>query len=246
MNSRARALAALAITALAAASCTSAPRQAVPAGSPPPSASPPAGASRPAVPDRTVPARTMPALLLPRPGPAVPLARLGAAGGAAPRQFVAVIDRGGVMLGDAATGRLLGQLLPATLGPMMAQGASVDRDGDVWVTYAKPPAELGHLAGGDPQPHTCANEVIVLRTRGTPRVSVWLRSGDDVTLGQAVPSPDGRLLAYTEVGCSTAPNGQFLRVTDLRAGRSWTIGQRLPGCHPFTTPAWSADNGQLV
>jgi hypothetical protein len=150
------------------------------------------------------------------------------------------------MLGDAVTGRLIGRLLPATLGPMTAQGAAVDRDGDVWVTYAKPATEFGHFAGGDPQPHTCANEIIVLRTRGTPRVSAWLRAGDDVSLGQAVPSPDGRLLAYTEVGCSTAPNGQFLRVTDLRARRSWTIGQRLPGCHPFTTPAWSAAGRQLV
>jgi hypothetical protein len=129
---------------------------------------------------------------------------------------------------------------------MKAQGASVDRDGDVWATYAKPASELGHVMGGNPQPHTCANEVIVLRARGTPRVSAWLRTGDDVTLGQAVPSPDGRLLAYTEEGCSTAPNGQFLRVTDLRARRSWTIGQRLPGCHPFTTPAWSADSRQLA
>jgi hypothetical protein len=114
------------------------------------------------------------------------------------------------------------------------------------VTYAKPATELGHLAGGGPRPRTCASEVIALRARGTPQVSAWLRAGDDVPLGQAAPSPDGRLLAYTEAGCSTAPNGQFLRVTDLRTGRSWTIGQRLPGCRPFTTPAWSADGRELV
>jgi hypothetical protein len=237
----ARAAAALSVTALAAlAACTAPPRQAPVARSP----SPP-GPARPAVP-ASPPARPAPAVLLPRPGPAAALAHLGPAGGAAPRQFVVAVPGAGVMLGDAATGRLLGRLLPPALGPMAAQGAAVARDGGVWVTYGKPAAALGRTAGGDPQAHTCAGEIVVLRAGAAPRVSVWLRAGDNVTLGQAVPSPDGRLVAYTEAGCATAPSGQFLRVTDLRTRRSWTIGAGLPGCHLFTTPAWSADGRQLA
>jgi hypothetical protein len=153
----------------------------------------------------------------------------------------------GIFLQDAATGAVVRQLLPGTWDGMQAQGVAADRAGDIWVTYSEGPRQgpLSGMAGGDPLPHTCANTVLVLRA-GARTASVYLRSGDNVLLGQAVPSPDGSLLAYTEAGCATSPNGEYLRLTDLASGRSWTIGKALPGCHVFTTPAWSADGTRLV
>jgi hypothetical protein len=179
--------------------------------------------------------------------------------GAAPAQFVALsyerslqgpanIRGLGVFLADAATGAVARQLLPGTWDGMQAAGVATDRAGDVWVTYSEGPRQgpLSGMAGGDPLPHTCANAVVILRAHATPRESVYLRTGDNVLIGQAVPSPDGKLLAYTEAGCSTSPNGQYLRVTDVATGRSWTIGKGLPGCHIFTSPAWSADGTRLL
>jgi hypothetical protein len=191
------------------------------------------------------------------PASAGPPARLAPPGGAAPAQFLALRyetslespanTRGlGIFLQDAATGAVVRQLLPGTWNGMRSQGVATDRDGEVWVTYSKGPKDgAPGTAGGDPLPHTCANTVLALRP-GARTTSVYLRSGDNVLLGQAVPSPDGSLLAYTETPCASSPNLQYLRVTDLATGRSWTIGRGLPGCHVLTTPAWSADGTHLV
>lgn len=185
-----------------------------------------------------------------------PASRLSpGAGGAAPRDFVAVAFTGGpgisdvwVELGDAATGAITGKLVPARYDGLRADGAAVDHDGNVWVTYSKGPAMVPDGFGpAISKPDTCGNEVIKWNLQGTtPRATVYQRSGDSVLLGQAVPSPDGQLLAYTEQPCELEPHGLYLRVTAVSGGKTWTIGQRLPGCHVLTTPAWSADGTQLL
>jgi hypothetical protein len=219
------------------------------------------GASTPAATGGSGVATDSPAVTGTEAGPAAvsgPPARLAPLGGAAPAQFVALGSevslqspanlRGlGVFLGDAATGAIIRQLLPGTWDGMQAAGVASDLAGNVWVSYTKGPRDgAPQVAGGDPLPRTCANAVVVLRAQGSPRESVFLRTGDNVLIGQAVPSPDGKLLAYTETPCANSPNLQYLRVTDLASGRSWTIGQGLPGCHVFTTPAWSADGSRLI
>lgn len=223
----------VALAGLAAAGCTAAPRPAGTVASGRPAARPAAAVSPPAPGTPPAPAAGV-----------LSLARLGARDGAAPRQFVKVTVAG-VDLADAATGRDLGRLLPVTWAGMRAQGVSVDRGGDVWVTYSTGPRR-GSPGLSFPKPHTCGNEIVRLSAHGAPRESVYLRTGDDVLIGQAVPSPDGRLLAYTGQGCTDGRNGLYLRVTDLRTGKSWTIGRGLPGCHVLTTPAWSADSRQLI
>jgi hypothetical protein len=229
----------VALAGLAAAGCTPAPRQAAPA-----SPAQAAAAASPAT------AQSLPAPgTAPAPAPGVlAMARLGARDGAAPRQFVAVTVTG-VDLVDAATGRDLGRLLPSAWAGMSATGVSAGSDGDVWVTYGKaayPHGPAAEIDGGVALPHSCASVVVVVRTRGAPRAFTWLRSGGEVRIGQAVPSPDGRLVAYTEQPCTSGYDGLHLRVTDLRTGKSWAIGQGLPGCHVFTAPAWSADSRQLI
>jgi hypothetical protein len=84
------------------------------------------------------------------------------------------------------------------------------------------------VAGGDPRPDTCANEIDEVHA-GTGRVTVFLRTGDNILISGPRPSPDGTRLVYTESPCA-AYFDAHLRVTDLTSGRSWTIGQSLPRC----------------
>lgn len=157
-----------------------------------------------------------------------------------PGQFVSLRDTSSgsqvVALSDAKTGAVIRRLPPgATAAGMRVSGLALDPAGELWITYSKGPDFGGHVAGGDPHPHTCANEIDVVHA-GTGRVTVFLRTGDNVLISRATPSPDGRRLVYTETAC-TGFFDSYLRVTDLRSGHSWTIGQQLPDCHLLTSPA---------
>ena len=150
-----------------------------------------------------------------------------------------------VALGDVRTGAVVRRLLPASdSSGMQVSGLALDRARDLWITYSKGPAYGGDVAGGDPRPDTCANEIDEVHA-GTGRVTVFLRTGDNVLISGARPSPDGTRLVYTESACA-AYFDAHLRVTDLGSGRSWTIGQSLPRCHLLTSPAWSANGRDLL
>jgi len=150
-----------------------------------------------------------------------------------------------VALNNVRNGALVRRLLPATTGSGLAvTGLALDRSGNLWITYSKGPAYGGDVAGGDPRPDTCANEIDVVHA-GTGRVTVFQRTGDNVLISGATPGPDGQRLVYTESAC-TGYLDSYLRVTDLGTGRSWTIGQQLPDCHLLSGPAWSADARTLL
>jgi hypothetical protein len=150
-----------------------------------------------------------------------------------------------VALGDVRTGAVIRRLLPASAGDgMQVSGLALDRAGDLWITYSKGPAFGGDVAGGDPRPDTCAGQIDEVHA-GSGRVTVLVRTGDNVLIGGARPSPDGTRLVYTESACA-AYFDAYLRVTDLGSGRSWTIGQGLPACHLLASPAWSADGRELL
>jgi hypothetical protein len=150
-----------------------------------------------------------------------------------------------VALGDVRTGAVVRRLLPASAsGGMQVSGLALDRAGDLWITYSKGPAYGGDVAGGDPRPDTCGNEIDEVHA-GTGRVTVFLRTGDNVLISGARLSPDGTRLVYAESACA-AYYDAHLRVTDLGSGRSWTIGQSVPGCHLLTSPAWSAAGRDLL
>ncbi len=150
-----------------------------------------------------------------------------------------------VAASSVRTGAIVRRLLPASLHGMTAAGLSVDRSGNLWVTYSEGPASGGDLAGGDPKPHSCANEIAVLHA-ATGRLSVYLRTGNNVLISGAAISPDGSTLAYRESGCATGYFNSYLRITDVRTGRDWTIGRSLPRCHWITDPAWTLDERDLV
>jgi len=163
--------------------------------------------------------------------------------------FVALANSGvapAIMLYNDRTGRVVRQLLPGTRDGMAVSGLSIDRSGNLWITYSRgPKLQAPNLSGGEPKPDTCANEIAIWHA-GTGRVSVFLRTGANVQISEPAVSPDGRLLAYLEAGCATGYFNAFLRVVDIASGRSWTIGQQIPRCHTITGPAWTADSRDLV
>jgi hypothetical protein len=62
----------------------------------------------------------------------------------------------------------------------------------------------------------------------------------------AVPSPNGALVAMRSAGCATSYFDQSLVVRDLASGRQWAIGADAPRCHEIDRPSWSPDGSQLV
>ncbi len=128
---------------------------------------------------------------------------------------------------------------------MAVDGLSLDRSGNLWVTYSTGPDYQSDLAGGDPKPHSCGNEIVVVHA-ATQRASVYLRTGNNVLIRGAAVSPDGRRLAYDESGCATGYFNDYLRITATRTGRTWTIGRDLGRCHWITDPAWTFDSRALL
>jgi hypothetical protein len=150
-----------------------------------------------------------------------------------------------VAVSDVQNGAIVRRLLPANYDGMTVDGLSLDRSGNLWITYTKGPYSQGDLAGGDPKPHSCANEIAILHA-STGRISVCLRTGDNVLLGGATVNPDGNQIAYAESGCATGYFNSYLRVTDIHTRRSWTIGRTLARCHFLFSQAWSSDGRALL
>lgn len=150
-----------------------------------------------------------------------------------------------VAVSDTRTGATIRRLLPDGSHGLQVTGLARDRSGDLWITYSRGPYSRGGVAGGDPRPDSCGNMIAILHA-ATGRITTFLRTGDNVLISGAAPSPDGRLLAYSESGCATGYFDSYLRVTDLGTGRSWTIGQGLPRCHLITSPSWSTDGQALI
>ncbi|HET9899126.1 MAG TPA: hypothetical protein VFQ44_29735 [Streptosporangiaceae bacterium] len=150
-----------------------------------------------------------------------------------------------VAVSSARTGAVVRRLLSATDDGMTVNGLSVDRSGDLWITYSEGPVYQNDLAGGDPKPHSCANEIVVLH-HATGLASVFLRTGNDIAISGAAISPDGRTLAYDESGCATGYLNNYLRITRVATKQSWTIGRALQRCHFLTNPAWTLDSRALA
>lgn len=150
-----------------------------------------------------------------------------------------------VAVSSIKTGAIIRRLLPAARDGMSVDGLSLDRSGNLWITYSRGPVYQNDLAGGDPKPRSCANEIAILHA-STGRLSVFLRTGSNVLIGAAAVRPRGGLLAFTESGCATGYLNDYLRITNLRTRHSWTIGRGLARCRFITSPAWSLDGRSLL
>ena len=153
-----------------------------------------------------------------------------------------------IALSDVSAGALVRDVLPATAANgMQVTGLALDHAGDLWITYSKGPSYAGPAISSGPaipRPHTCANQVDVVHT-GTGRVTVALRTGDNVLIWGAQPSPDGRELVYRESAC-TAYEDSYLEIKNLFSEQQWSIGQDLPECHLLAGVAWSANGRGLL
>jgi hypothetical protein len=150
-----------------------------------------------------------------------------------------------VAVSDSRTGAIVRRLLPGSRDGMAVVGVALDRSGNLWVTYSRGPASRGDVAGGDPKPHSCANEIMVAHGI-SGRLRTFLRTSNSVLISGAQTSPDGRLLAFRESGCANGYFNNYLRVMRLASRHSWTIGAGLPRCHWITDPSWSADGRSLL
>jgi hypothetical protein len=153
-----------------------------------------------------------------------------------------------IALSDVSTGALVRDLLPATAANgMQVTGLALDRAGDLWITYSKGPSIAGPAVSSGPavpRPGSCANQVDVVHA-GSGRVTVALRTSDNVLIWSAQPSPDGRKLVYRESAC-TAYEATYLRISSLFSEQRWSIGQGLPACHLPAGVAWSRNGRTLL
>jgi hypothetical protein len=75
---------------------------------------------------------------------------------------------------------------------------------------------------------------------------VLLALPPSMLVSDAVPSPDGAMIAMRSAGCATSYFDQNVVVRALATGRQWAIGADAPRCHAIGRPSWSADGSRLV
>jgi hypothetical protein len=150
-----------------------------------------------------------------------------------------------VAVSDMATGAVVRDLLPATTADgMQVTGLALDHAGNLWITYSSGPFYRTNVANGDPRPDSCANQVDVVHA-GSGRVTVALRTDDNVLISDAEPSPDGQDIMYQESGC-TGYETSYIQIQSLSSEQHWSIGQALPDCHLLSGVAWSTSGGSLL
>ena len=166
----------------------------------------------------------------------------------APGSFVSTrIQPGGstvVAVSDATTGKILHTLYSVPFA-WSVTGTAIGPDGDVWVTVDHGPKMLGHVAGGNPQAHTCASTVYRIDPR-TGRRDIALSGGDDELITDVQPSPTGDRIAYLRSGCATYYFDSTLEVKDLHSGTVLGIGTGLARCHLANSITWTADGDRIA
>lgn len=118
--------------------------------------------------------------------------------------------------------------------------------GDLWITLTRGPLlRSAGTAGGDPEPGTCAGEVIRLNP-ANGRASVVMTSPDNVAIADAVPSPGGHRIAYLAGGCATSYFDMHLVVRSLVTGSQQAHLASLTPCHGLSPPSWSAHGRRIL
>jgi hypothetical protein len=149
-----------------------------------------------------------------------------------------------VAVSDTLTAKILKTLVSVPTG-FDVTGTAIAPNGDIWVTLDKGPKMLGHVANGNPQPHTCASTVLDIDPR-TGTSKTVLRGGDDELLTDAQPSPTGDRVAYLHSGCATDAFGPTLQIRDLGTGAVLSIGAGLERCHFLADPRWTPHGRSLA
>ncbi|MCW2538965.1 MAG: hypothetical protein JWN95_690 [Frankiales bacterium] len=166
-------------------------------------------------------------------------------------QFVAVRPLPGhtgsraVTLSDLETGQLTSVVLPQPWHGMTVNATAVDEARRIWVSLSSGPNCTSNVAGCGPQPGSCHGQIVQINPgTGKPTVVVTAPAGQ--LIGDAQPSPDGKLVAYLEGTCDRSYFNQHIRVRSLATGASWTIGAGLIVCHTLNSLAWTPDSTTLA
>jgi hypothetical protein len=118
--------------------------------------------------------------------------------------------------------------------------------GSLALTYSSGPAcSAPATAYCGAEPGSCTSKVDALDPY-TGVSNVLLRLPSSTLTLDAVPSPDGRMVAMRAAGCATSWFNQHVVVRDLRSGRQWSIGADTARCHELTSPAWNPSGTKLV
>src|SRR5215475_686746 len=169
----------------------------------------------------------------------------------APQSFVGVRALPGhsgtqaVTISDAIMGRIQRVVLADPWHGMDVVSTAVDAVGRIWVTLANGPRCTSNVAGCGPVPDSCAGEVVRIEP-STGALTTVLKASASELIGDAQPSPDGKLVAYLDGSCDRSFFNQHLRVRDIGSGRSWSIGTGLAVCHSLGRIAWTKDGSHLV
>jgi len=118
-------------------------------------------------------------------------------------------------------------------------------DGWIWFTESSGPRLRNDTAGGDPEPNSCSGAAVKLDP-GTGRQTVVFHTPRAVWFDAAVPSPNGRFVAYQTGPCARSYFNAHFVIRDLRTGRQWSIGQDARTCHDLSWAAWTPDGQTLL
>jgi hypothetical protein len=143
----------------------------------------------------------------------------------------------------------LGRVSPMTGETVSPPAASAA--GPVLLTVSSGPKCAGIPGNGfsagpcNPTADSCSGRV----QRLDPAGGAWstlLTIPASTLVSDAVPSPDGTLVAMRSAGCATSYFDESLVIRDLASGRQWAIGADAPRCHEIDRPSWSPDGSRLV
>lgn len=145
-------------------------------------------------------------------------------------------------------GRPLGALTKLPSGQAIeVSNAHLGPNGSVWLTISSGPGCEGPSGSGQcvPAAHSCRSKVVRFDPK-THQTTTVLSFPSSELVRDAVPSPDGRMVAMLASGCANSFLDEHLLVRDLRSGRQWTIGADARRCHTLSEPAWDENGSELV
>jgi hypothetical protein len=150
-----------------------------------------------------------------------------------------------IAISDAHTGNVVSVLHQLPWDGMEPTGLNIDSAGELWITLSTGPRCSSDINGCGPLPGTCRSEILVANP-ATGAVRTVLQGGDNELISDAVPSSDGRRVAFLHSGCADFFFTNDLVVRDVSTGQQTVIGGDLPPCHVLAQPHWSTDSSRLA
>ena len=150
-----------------------------------------------------------------------------------------------IAISDAHTGNVVSVLHQLPWDGMEPTGLNIDSAGELWITLSTGPRCSSDINGCGPLPGTCRSEILVANPT-TGAVRMVLQGDDNELISDAVPSSDGRRVAFLHSGCADFFFTNDLVVRDVSTGQQTVIGGDLPPCHVLAQPHWSTDSSKVA